>query len=893
MKYACKFRNWLLSFCFAAALLCGLLTVSASAAELSPNEIQLTLTWAGVDTSAGSGVSDGDLVTAGNLTFYEDGIQQTFNGSGLIPIDASGTTIISYAFDPAKTYTVTVEEMTAAPYYMTKDIVLSADDVATAISTGLTISETVEWVQWSKPIKVSLVDSTGAPLSIQDANITLADIDNFTNQFNAPELRKTNVSGVATFPTHSYDPSDPSMTNILNAQVLLSATYPISGAAPTTIAKIVQLSWNPNARKNEVDLLWPTVTVSGTVRNSDGSPAANTRVAAYYKLPKSGQSIIDPFLKPPSDLSFSIQPSVYYTTTDSNGNYTLALPEGHAEICAGDGQGPSATAPLFTDPNNSGNSATKYYSAVSPHFPWISTIDNKRNYSFSFQSIFCQESAPLVLDAVSDMENQDLTLGAAANGYRLRANITLNGQPCTADMNNMSLTFMARSTTSPSNIHANGGGYTETESKLEVRDAVPNNGIDREGVKLAPGEYVVAFTCISDSFILKYAQVLPISVTISPSAVNSGVVDLGTLNFIATPRIVGGANAKTPEEILSHYKPIPAPVPYGYLSTRIEAVPDPAYGPFAYQFTVHYCGHHTGTNVTEMTGGKLEIRLPENVHVVNPGQMNSADGKLTMELPALALGKVCSTTFSADIKDASGDVTLELFSAPSYAGINNNATDELNLSSAITLNRPHITLNAPRRVEAANKFRVFGNAAGTDGTGIVLFRKGDGSSSDISIATGANKGRYYYFNVGGQAEGSYKLFTRTQRFNLDEDSNEVDVDVVASGAVKVEDAYIMRGSKRTDVNANFGMIYYTSFIANDKHVPAFDLYFKLSQAPAQGETVTLDIGGLSFSTEAPNSAHPDYYKASIGDLYASGEQSVLLKIGSSFTTQLACLMLLF
>lgn len=596
------------------------------------------------------------------------------------------------------------------------------------------------------------------------------------------------------------------------------------------------------------------------------------------------------------NLSFIIEPSVYYTTTDDNGNYTLALPEGQVEICAGDSQGPRNNEygyPLFTDKQFYGW-ATEYYHAALSHFPWINVIDNSKGdaMGYSFQGIFCKESAPLVLNATSDMINQNLTLGAAANGYKLRANITVNGQPCTADMETMALSFTARSYTPPSGVHANGGGYSDTEDNLEVRGALPANGIDRDGVKLIPGEYIVDFTCPSAGFILKYTKVFPVQVTISPAAVNSGVVDLGTLDFTATPRIVGGANATTPEEILSHYKPLPHVLePYGYLSTRIEAVPDPAYGPFAYQFTVHYCGHHTGANVTEMTDGKLEVRLPQNVTVVDPGQMTNAGDKLTMDLPALKLGEVHSATFTADITNGSGDMTFELFSAPNYGGIYDNANDTLELSSQITLNRPRITLNAPRTVNKATKFRVFGNVAGADGTGIFLRNMNTGINKDI--ATGAQKGRYYYFNAGGLDVGSYKLATHTQRFGQDEFSNEVDVDVVDNGATKVVDAYIMRGGKKIESNANFGMLYYTSFIYTDKYVSAFDIYFKLDQTPAAGDAVTLDIGGLSFSTEAPNASHPDYYKASINNLYASGEQSVILKVGSSFTTQLACLMLMF
>lgn len=897
MKHARTFRNWLLTFCVAAALLCGLLTLSASAAELSPNEIQVTLTWDGVDTSVESTVSNGAVVTAGNLTFYEDGIQQTFNGSGLIPIDASGTTIISYAFDPAKTYTITVEEKAEAPYYMTKDIVLSADDVTTAINTGLAINETVEWIQWSKPVKISLVDSTGAPVSVQGVNVSLYGTD-ISGGFFGAETRATNASGVVSFPTRSYCRNDSSMTTI-DSQILFTAQYPSSsGGSPTTIARVFELSANAHngqdpshKRHNEVELAWPSATVSGTVYTASGTRAANTRVAAYYALPTRGRSFafVDYDYSQNNKLTqlrLNYDLCVYYTTTDASGNYTLALPAGPVDICAGDSS-PNNSG-IFTQSANSALSPAKYYKALIPHFPWLSVINvdsPKLAGVTSFEGVYCQERPSLTLNVTDeDMAGQDLRLDTSAlNGYYLTGNVTVNGE---ALNDTLSLRFsLLDSSNPPSDFHS--GSYNETY--LYVSTA--NGRIDKNYVNLAPGNYTVS--CNTKFEIADGYSVYPSStrVTVPSDSAYNGQVDLGTLNFIiaSRPTSPSGTSPATKLPGPIQYTPIPSRPPYAHLSTQIEAIPDPAYGPFAYQFTVHYCGNYTGSGVTQLDGCKLEITYPSSADILSPGQFSNSTTtrKLTIDLPTLEVGKPYSTTFTADIKRATGDVTLTVYSSPNH---NDNGSDDtvLKPSSAITLNRPRITLNGPRAVNAGDKFRVFGNAAGTDGTGIVLYK-----DTDTPIATGANKGRYYYFNVGGQAAGDYKLFARTQRFSQQEDSTKIDVTVVEGDAIKVEDAYIMRGSKRTDINANFGMIYYTAFIAYDKHVPAFDLYFKLSQAPAEGEAVSLDIGGLSFAVEAPNDGHPGYYKASINDLYATGEQSVLLKVGDSFTTQLACLMLVF
>ena len=867
-----------------------------------------------MDPSANDGAVNGQTVTAGNLTFYEDGIQQEINGQFLIPIDPSGATAIQYTFDPSKTYTITVEEKAVAPYYKTRDIVLTQTQVNDAITSGLALNETVEWVEWSKPIKVSLKDSTGAPVAQQGVDITLADNDRFTYAFYSPEPRKTNVSGTATFPSHSYDPSDPDMCNILHDQVLITGQYVPASGNPTTVARIVKLANNPNSNKNEVDLLWPSLTVSGRVLNADGTPAANTRVAAYYNLPALDQPVADDqclwgFYDPydPTNyikartLSFLAEPLVYYTTTDAQGNYTLALPAGRrADICAGDTVGPATDNGVFTGryatAQEGGESAKQAYESVLPHFPWISAIDqmSQSNGPSPFQGIFCKEIAPLSVTLTNnDLTGQDLTLGAASNGYRLRATVTVNGQPCTPDMADMPLAFIpSRDVTPPSNLHAVGGGYTA--SLTDVRGAT-QAGIDMTGVTLAPGEYSIVFTAFSDQFILSYINVDPVVKTISPADISDGDVDLGVLNFTAASRPVGGVNAVSPGEILSHFTPIPAPQPYGYLSTRIEATPDPAYGPFAYQFTVHYCGHHTGANSTQMAGGQIEVLIPAGVQVVDPGPMTSSSGKLTKSLGTIPTGEVSSLTFVADITNAvssAGDgdnVTFELYSAPNYGGINSPGADSaLRFNSSVSLKRPRITLNAPRTVEQAAKFRVFGNAAGTDGEGIYLYN----TATDQAIATGALKGRFYYFNVGGQSAGAYTLAAQTRRFGADERSNTVNVEVVAGGAQKVEDAYIMRGGKKTGINANFGMVYYTAFVDADKLVPTFDLFFKLSQAPAPGEAVELDIGGVTFPA-APDPANPGYYKATVQQLYSVGEQAVLLKVGSGFTTQVACLMLMF
>lgn len=899
MKHARKLKNWRFPLCL-AALLCGLLAVSASAAALSPNELQLTLTWTGVDASAGDSVSDGQLVTEGSLTFYEDGVQQTFGGSALIPIDPSGTTAISYAFDPAKTYTITVEEKAEAPYYMTKDIVLSADDVTAAISTGLAINDTVEWIQWAKPVKISLVDATGAPLPTQGVNVSLYGMDSLGGFF-GPETRATSASGVVTFPTRSYLYHDNEMTTI-GKQILFTAQY-TAGGKTTTVARVFDLSKNTHngqdpshKRHNEVELAWPTATVSGTVYKSNGTRAANTRVAAYYALPERDRSFAgvgydDSDSRRPklTGLNFTSDLCVYYTTTDASGNYTIALPAGPVELCAGDSS--PNTSGIFTNSTYSGQAPVKYYTALRPHFPWISVINvdsPKLAGTIDFEGVYCQERPPLALLVTDqDMTGQDLHLDTSAlNGYHMTANITVNGEPASA---NLTLNFsLLDPSNPPSTIHS--GSYPDTY----LYQSTANDRLDLPNVKLAPGDYMVScrtkFEIDETDGYSVYPS--PTRVTIPADAAYNGAVDLGTLNFIIAPRPVSPSGT-TPAIRLPgpiRYTPIQGRPPYAHLSTQIDAIPDPAHGPFAYQFTVHYMVNYNGSGVTHWDGCKLEITYPYYTNILSPGQFsnNASSYKLTMDLPTLEVNKPYSTTFTADISQATGDVALTVYSSPNEADTGGTA-NVLKPTSAITLNRPRITLNGPRTVATAGKFRVFGNAAGTDGTGITLYRESNGS--ETPIATGANKGRYYYFNAGGQAAGDYKLFARTQRFSQQEDSNKIDVTVTAAPAIQVEDAYIMRGSKKTGINANFGMVYYTSFIAYDKHVPDFDIYFKLNQAPT--DAVSIDIGGLTYAAEAPNDAHPDYYKASVNDLYATGEQTVLLKTGSGFSTQLACLMLVF
>lgn len=913
MKHIHKFLGTI-PLCLAAALLCGLFTVSALA--VNPGEVALTLTWTGVDASANDGAVNGQPVTAGNLTLYEEGIQLDVGGQRLIPIDPSGTTTIQYAFDPTKEYTITVEEKAASPYYMTRDIVLTQAQVSQAASSGLALNETVEWVEWSKPIKVSLVDVTGAPMAQQGVSVTLSDNDRFTFT-HYDESRETNVSGVATFPSHSYDPEEPDMCNILHNQVLISAQYQPTSGNPTTVAQIVMLENNNNQKKNEVNLVWPSTTVSGTVKNMDGSPAPNTRVAAYFYLPSANLPLVDqsslwsyndPYGSssiPDSKtrtLKSTAAPRVYYTTSDANGNYTLALPAGYtAQLCAGDTQVTIAeTEGIFTGSvalgRYNGTGAAAAYKAIVSHFPWFSVANTPRDaygeLPMDFDGIFCKELSPLsVTMNAGDLTGQDLTLNAAANGYTLNGTIKINGQPCPAHMTDMPLYFAPSRNTSSSSSTSNslhkGGGDWKTF--LEIRDGVTQSSLNKDGVRLLPGEYNIVFTAFSDEFILEHINLRPVVKTITMDDIKDGVVNLGDLDFQADLRPVGGENAKTPAEILSHFNPIPAPQDYSYLSTRIEAVPDPAYGPFAYQFTIHYCGHNTNKASSTVTGGQLQVTFPSGVTVPADGGMVLNGNTLTKSLPTLTAGEVDSITFTADIDHvAQDDVTFELASAPNYGGINSNTGDNtLRLNSSVTLKRPHLTLNAPRTVEQATKFRVFGNAAGTDGEGIYLYN----TVTDKAIATGALKGRFYYFNVGGQSAGTYTLAAQSKRFGVDERSNTVDVEVVPTASMKVEDAYIMRGGKRTDINANFGMVYYTAFVDADKLVPAFDLFFKLSQAPAPGETVELDIGGVTF----PAALDPatGYYKATVSSLYSVGEQAVLLKVGSGFTTQIACLMLLF
>lgn len=896
MKQKHKLRLGALAPCLIAALLCGMLALTAFA--VNPDEVELTLTWSGVDTSQEKTVKDGDLVTDGFLSLYEDGIQVQVGGENLIPIDPSGTTTIAYSFDPAKTYTITVEEKAAAPYYKTKDIAINA---GTAHTSGETIADTVEWVQWSKPIKVTLVDAAGAPIAQKDVNVSLYDIDNLIYQF-YEENRKTNVGGTATFPSHSYDIADPLMTNILNDQVMVSAEYvPASGGNKTTVAKIVRLDWNPNKNKNEVSLAWPTATVSGTVYQSDGvTPVgAGTRVAAYYDLPGIGNNIIDYTRMDYSNgnnngrlnLSFIMTPTVYYTTTDASGHYTLALPEGArtVELCAGDGQGPEPSWPgigrWYTGEHNTGLGAANYYKAVAPHFPWISPIDPMEEGFIDFRGVYCQEVTPVMLRVTGDVTGQDLTLVKNNNGYDLNVNnITLHGASFPASMGDASLTFAAYEYVLPSQVHQN--AFKDTVDSDDSRNAIQNGSIHKTGVRLVPGKYRVYLTCASSEYILNYIYTPPVEVEILASDVMTGVVNLGDLDFKPIPRPIS-PNGKSPAEILSHYKPIPTPYAYYYVDGRIEATPDPAYGPFAYQFTVHYCAHYTGSTPSGvMPSAQFKVELPANVTVKDPGKFSVSGTDAILSLSSLKVGEVGSATFTADITDTSGDSTFTLFGNPCYAGINKNPDGTWVTNGFLTLHRPRLTLNAPRTVNEATKFRVFGSAAGMDEDGFALYNKGTGKA----IATGALKGRYYYFNAPGMAAGNYTLYTQGKRHGTDEASNDVDVEVKA-GAMQVDDAYIMRAGKKTGINANFGMVYYTSFVDTDKRVPDCDIYFKLNQTTT--DPVELDIGGLTY-TAALDPATPGYYKVSIhNNLYASGEQAVLLKVGSTFTTQLACLMLMF
>lgn len=882
--------------CAAALLLCGALTVGALAAGPGDLEVQLTY------TGGGPGIS-GANVTSGYAALLEDGAQVAVGGQLLSPI-AGGSVVFNYPFVPGKTYEVAVQEGMTAPYYEAKTIPISPADISTAISTGVTVTDTVTWVEWSKPIKVSLEDSTGLPLAMAGIDITLVatDADPINPTYQTVEVTKaTDSSGTATFYDFSYDPLDSNMCNVYDNRFFI-----IAHRGDTTIVQFYDLA---TAGGNQVALCWPTATVSGVVWDA-GTPKAGQRVCAYYDLmtPCTYDSIGnywswdgDPLMQedsgiPPMKdyddatgastllhvLQFPLKGRVYYTATNSAGSYTLALPEGvPATLCVDDaGYTP---ANQYQRPTLFGGKNAVNYDYVDkafPHFPWLRTLKaaggNLVPYT-NFMGLRCLELAPVTCTPFGAMAGYDLAM--SQQYYTMIGTVKAAGHSYSGQ-----ITMSFTSGTPPLSAGLHSGGIAETAMTWDIS----NGTINKTDVKLIPGDYTVSIINDDPEHCDGYT---PLTVTITAAEVASGVVNLGTLDFAPIPK--APVVSKPGKPGIDIGAPLPDPPSgdgFGYLRTRLEKVEDLAYSGASYEITLHYTAFHTNAAVNQVENAQLAVELPAGISVNDPGGMTvtgtPATGvTLTKTFLSIPTGETNSITFSVRVEPTAAQNYFAVLckAAPNFGG------STLQTSSAVTLQRLKINLSAPRLLSPSTPFRVFGDITGAGEAGVNLNRISGGVSA--LAATGAKKGRYYYFDVSGQNPGIYQFQAETARDGVSETSAPATVQV-GSGLPKVEDVYIVdAGGKTISKNATFNMVYYTAFVSSgDLAGPSFDVYVKVNGV-LPTSTLNVEVMGLSYP--AAFDAGTGYWKATVNNYAAYGDYDLMLSIDGTYTTQIGRLLLLF
>ena len=886
-------------------LLCGMLTVGALAANPGPGELKVELSYANVGAGA-TNVANGDPVNGGYAALLEDGMQVNVSGAALTPIQ-SGEVLFSYAFDPSKTYEVMVQEGMTAPYYEAKTIPVPAATVTGAISTGATITETVNWVEWSKPIKVTVEDTQGNPApvgTLVTVTATMAEPDNPTYQ--TVEITKaTDVDGIATFYDLSYDPNDADMRNVYSDRFFVTAQ-----CGDTTIARFYDLE---RVMSNVVTLTWPTATVSGKVYQVNGQPAANQRVASYSELMKPCTYTIDPKgniyceagdIMVEADWSavnassstgekgmpmrFLVKGQVYYTETAADGSYTLALPEGtSAELCVDDAdfkpasQRPVGQIAWFGEAIN-----YSYASKAFEHFPWMRVMitDGDDEPYYSFMGLRCLESTTMSCVPYGAMTGMDLSMG--------RTQYTLKGELLDARRGfRGSATLERIGGGVNTSVHA-GGGISETR----LTGAVSNGQINKTDAKLVPGTYTLSVMPEEGFQNGAYMGYESVTVTIPASGVAVGLVDLGTITLTPIPKpvpapVLGGVTGGGVINIGRPSLPTVSAEGYGYLRTRMEKVADPAYGANSYQITLHYTPFHTNLAVNELSSAQLEVTLPAGISVNNAGGMtatgSSASGiTLTGTLTNIPTGKTGSVVFSVKVEDSSAAnyYALTCRSAPNSQG----GTD-MELTSAVTLQRLRINLSLPRVVAPATSFTAFGDITGAGENGVELHEV-SGSISRLT-AVGAKKGRYYYFGVPGQNIGSYRFQARTDRDGTMESSVPVTVRV-ASNQPEVTDVYINASGTTYPMNPRFHMVSYTAFVNPATLTgPSFEICVKAANVP-NGAAVTVKIMGESYS--ATYDSGDQCWKATIQDYAAYGDYDIMLDINNgAYSTQIGRLLLLF
>lgn len=865
-------RSWqLLGLCGLLVLLCG--TLMAGAYAVGPGELQLDLTYANVPVGT-TGVKDGDPVAAGSVALTEDGNQVEVDGKLLTEI-SNGSVTLSYSFDPAKTYRVEVQEAKTAPYYEAKTIELTAAQIQTAISIGVTVQETVNWVEWGKPIQVTLEDSMGSPAPAgTQVTITVTDAE----IYQVVEVTKeTDADGRVVFRDFSYDPNDPSMCNIYHGKLFLHAQYTDPATSEvTTVAQFYDLE---KLKTNILTLDWPSVTVSGKVLDSDGRPAANQRVAAYFDLGALQDEMLS--VKNSTDLpdysmvgDFPLQGRVYYTTTAADGSYTLALPRGvTAALCVANTEinpGAPVGKIAWHDIAN-----YDYAQKASVHFPWVRTMFYKGDTGplWYFAGIQCKESAAVSCVPYGAQTGVDLSMGR--DKYTMTGTVTSDGETYSGG-----ITFTLTNTASAGGSSLHKGAILETKATWNVVNGV----IDKTDVKLVPGVYQVSLSPVKVSNGDLYSGYEPLTVTVSASDVAAGTVALGALDFAPVPKVPYPVGDTTD---ISKADPTVTGPGRGYLRTRMEQVTDYAYGGNSHQISLYYNAFHTGAAVNELPTATLKVQLPAGVSVNHAGDMQVTGDPttgitLTKNLSNVRTGETNAIVFSVKVEptSASNYYALVCYASPNHAG---EATEEM--SSIVTFQRLKINLNVPRLVAPSTPFRAFGDLTGAgDDTGVSLYRDGQ------KAAEGAKKGRYYYFDVPGQAPGTYKFYAETSRNGVTETSSPVTVDV-ANNLPEVADMYIVdQSGTKYGKNDRFNMVYYTAFV-NPASLTgdSFSVYVKVDNLPTTAD-VKLTAAGKTYP--ASYDAATGYWKAEISGYTTYGDFPLMLTIDGVYTTQIGCLLFL-
>lgn len=878
--------------CGMLLLLCGMLTLGALAATPGPGELMVELTYTGVPAGT-AGVANGDPVAAGYVALLEDNVQVQVNGQLLTPI-VNGEAILPYAFQTGKTYELAVQEGKSEPYYRAKSIPVSAQNVADAIAGGATITDTVQWVEWTKPVKVLVLDTFGNPAPAGTEVTVVATMDDLSYQ--TVEITKpTDANGEAVFEDLFFDPADPNMRNIYDDRILL-----VAQCGDTTIARFEQLMGS-----NIAMLTWPTAKVGGTVYDKNGAPAAGQRVASYSELmtPPSGtgwsavgEAMAEqakqwyegnptvPGSKEMNLFHFPMHGCVYYTATDSKGNYTLLLPEGvSADLCVDDAQYmPSKVGPVGDIGWYRNVVNYDYADKAFPHFTWARLLrqgDDSERFDL-FPGLKCLESATRTCRPIGSLSGMDLTMGATE--YTLLGRVLDAGKDFVGQIH----LHLIGNTAAAAGMHP-GGSICEANMVYEMDDGK----FDKTDVKLVPGTYMLtAFPADGFQDFPRYFGYETVTLTIPAADVAKGVVDLGDIHLTPKPLPVTdqpGINIGRPMTGITGEG-------RGYLLTRMEKIADPAYGRNSYLVTLSYTAFHTQSDVNQLPSGDLEVRLPAGIKVNNPGAMtasgSSATGiTLTRHLTNVPTRQTQSVAFSIGVEQnaAANYYALQCFATPNPS---DDAVPEL--SSTVILQRLQINLNGPRRVAPATSFSVFGDITGAgDDAGVDLSELSGGAPQ--LTAVGAKKGRYYYFDVPGRRAGAYTFQARTDRDGVTESSNTMDV-TVAPGGAEVKDVYVEASGMTYQKDARFNMVNYTAFVSPANLQGAdFDVYVDLGNVQPT-DTVNVQVLGVDY----PAALDPatGYWKATISGYVGYGDSNIMLDVRNTYSstnTQIGRLMLLF